>query len=87
MNEALQKIHDKPFGTRTPLEQCISDAVTLEDMRDGENAEQEKAAADLAYLVEIEKAVRKHFAVTQIPSSMLRPTEKRLLELLGEPSI
>ena len=38
-------------------------------------------------LAEVEQAVREHFKVTQIPTSMLRPTEKRLLELLGESSI
>lgn len=84
---ALQNILDKPYGTRTPLEQCISDAVTLEDMRDGDNTEQEKAANDLLWFRNVEDAVRRHFATTQIPTSMLRPTEKRLLDLLGVSSI
>lgn len=29
-------------------------------------------------------AVKEHFQVTQIPTSMLRPTEKTLLDLIGE---
>jgi hypothetical protein len=54
----LQKILDQPYGTRPPLEQCISDAVTLEDERDGDYTLIEQAAQELARLRSIEKAAK-----------------------------
>ena len=53
---ALQTILDKPYGTRTPVEQCISDAVTLEDEHDGDYALMEQAAEEHKAMGELVRA-------------------------------
>ena len=42
----------------------------------------ENAYKELAKLQELETAVKEHFAVTQIPTSMLRQTEIAMLDLI-----
>lgn len=48
----FEKLENKPREKRTPLEQCVVDAARLEDMRDGEYEVIEKAAEELAELME-----------------------------------
>lgn len=47
----LQEILEKDRDERTALEQCIVDATRLEDMRDGDYTEIEKAVAELNDLI------------------------------------
>jgi len=49
---AFEELEMKSQAKRTAIEQCIIDAAKLEDMRDGDTTLMEKAAEELAELVE-----------------------------------
>jgi hypothetical protein len=55
---ALEELQEKPRGERTPLENCIVDAATLEEAeRDGEVEWIDKAAYELRFIRANEKSL------------------------------
>jgi hypothetical protein len=62
----------------------LKDALGWPERLHAEPNRVKKMQERIKELERLEMAVKEHFQVTQIPTSMLRPTEKRLLDLLGD---
>ena len=80
----LEKILNMGYGTRTPLEQCISDAVTLEDEHDGDYTQIEQAVKALSSLLEVgDRMSNMLFNYAQMNNSFT-PAERKLMKELQE---
>lgn len=77
----LEELQDRPYENRTPLEQCIVDAASLEDMRDGDYSRM-----DLA-IVELENLRKKHpkriLALAKTGAELIAEERQRQIEQEG----